>query len=367
MTKQDWQAAFGTPDASFDTRIQQTLDHLKEEPKVLKTSVRTVVLVLALLLALAGAVYAASTNWKIGDYFGRRIPGEVPEDFDSYYQEDYTQELNGVRFHIRDAYMEGDTLYAITEVSRADGQPAIFMGDGDDESDPIDNYDQTLSWELRDGRSIRQYADDNGFPIYHADAWFSQNEEVLDGAGDRWAEEEFKTSVFFAAIEGIQSENGLANLEWMLYVVDETGEVIQKSVEITLIVDDFTSWDVPVNQAVDGLPVVVDSLHLQQSRMELQVDIAYHLDEEIMHNVPEDDESAARYYYQFILCDPVTGERLPKGARLTGSLQALNEAHTEFAGAIGSVSGEYTGDTIQLRFYDPWLDEYVGSVDVKIR
>ena len=139
MTKQDWQAAFGTPDASFDTRIQQTLDHLKEEPKVLKTSVRTVVLVLALLLALTGAVYAASTNWKIGDYFGRRIPGEVPEDFDSYYQEDYTQELNGVRFHIRDAYMEGDTLYAITEVSRADGQPAIFMGDGDDESDPIDN------------------------------------------------------------------------------------------------------------------------------------------------------------------------------------------------------------------------------------
>ena len=38
-----------------------------------------------------------------------------------------------------------------------------------------------------------------------------------------------------------------------------------------------------------------------------------------------------------------------------------------FLDSAGSVSGEYAGDTFQLRFYDPWLDEYIGSIDVKIR
>ena len=102
--------------------------------------------------------------------------------------------------------------------------------------------------------------------------------------------------------------------------------------------------------------------------MELQVDIAYHLDMEKMPNVDENDESAAGFRYRFIhLCDPVTGERLPEGARITGALRWLNEDHTAFQGDAGSVRGEYAGDTIQLRFYDPWLDEYVGSIGVKIR
>ena len=110
-----------------------------------------------------------------------------------------------------------------------------------------------------------------------------------------------------------------------------------------------------------------DSL-FQQSRVELKVDIAYHLDMEKMPDVPENAESAAGFRYRFIhLCDPVTGEQLPRGARLLGTLRWLNEEHTAFAGALGSVSGQYAGDTIRLGFFDPWLNGYVGFLDVKIR
>ena len=367
MTKHDWQAAFGAPDASFDATVRQTLDHLEEEPKMLKISMRTVVLALALLLALTGVVYAATTGFRIGDYFGRRGPGSVPQDFDTGFDRDYTQELCGLRFHIRDAYVDGDILIALTEISRIDGQPAIFLTDGIFEDNPIDVFDQTLSWELRDGRSIQEYAQENDLPVYRVGNEFEQGAPA-DAVGDEWAEEDFRYLVTFTEMEGIQSEQGEAALSWNILVQDENGEFIQQSMQVSLPVESFTQWEVAVNQAVEGLPVVVDSLRFQQSRVELKVDIAYHLDMEKMPDVAENDESAAGFRYRFIhLCDPADGRRLPQGARLLGTLRWLNEEHTAFEGALGSVSGQYAGDTIRLGFYDPWLDEYVGFLDVKIR
>lgn len=366
MNKQQWQAAFGEPDASFDAAIQKTLNQLEEEKKMLKIPMRTFALALAILLALSGVVYAATTGWRIEDYFGGRHPGTVPEDFDTGYAEDYIQELCGLRFHIRDAYVNGDTLIALTEVSRIDGQPALFLTDSFDESDPIDSYDQVLSWELRDGRSIEAYARENGLHMYHVGTRFIQEGLSEGTAGDEWAEEDFKYLVFFAEIPGIQSENGRAAVTWEVMALDEKGEWVLRSVEISLSVEPFTVWEVAVNQAVEGLPVVVDTVYLQQSRLELQVDVAYHLDTQNMPDVAEYDESAAGHYYRFIhLFDPATGKRLPEGARMLGTLQWVGD--TTFRGSADSVSGEYTGDTIQLRFYDPWLIEYIGSIDVKIR
>ena len=366
MNKQQWQAAFGEPDASFDAAVQRTLHQLEEDKKMLKIPMRTLILALAILLALSGVVYAATAGWKIVDYFGGRFSIDLPEDFDTSYTEDYTQELCGLRFHIRDAYMNGDTLIALTEVSRADGRPALFLTDGFDESVPIDNYDQVPSLELWDGRSIEAYAKENGLPMYHVGARFIQEGLSEGSVGDEWAEDDFKYLVFFAEIPGVQSENGRATVAWEVMVLDEKGEWVQKSMEITLSVEPFTVWEVAVNQAVEGLPVVVETVYLQQSRLELQVDVAYHLDEENMPDVAEFDESAAGHYYRFIhLFDPATGERLPEGALLAINFQWVGDM--AFRSSAGSVSGEYAGDTIQLRFYDPWLNEYIGAIDVKIR
>ena len=366
MNKRDWQAAFGPPDASFDAAVRQTLNQLEEEQKMLKISAKTVALALALVLMLSGVVYAASTGWMIGDYFGSRVEGQVPKGFSSGFQADYTQELCGLRFHIRDAYVDGDLLMALTEISRADGQPAIFITDGIDETDLIDYYDQALSFEPRDGRTIAEYAKDNDLPIHYAGSWFRQ-EKTGDGAGDEWAEDGFNRLVTFAQVEDIHSENGVAKVIWEVYARNENGQYVHQDMEITLPVDTFTKWEVPVHQAVEGLPVVVDALYLQQSPIELQVDIAYHLDTDRMPEAYEEN-SAAGFQYRFIhLCDPATGEQLPRGVRMVGTLRWLNDEHTAFQGALGSVGGGFAGDTLRLRFYDPWLDDYVGQIDVKIR
>ena len=160
MTQQQWQSAFGGPGASFDARVEQTLKRLEEENKMKQYSVRAALIALALILAMTGVVYAVSTHWMIGDYVGGRGAGNLPQDFDSGYEESFSLELGGVRFRIRDAYVNGNTLMAVTEVSRADGKPAIFMGPGTNEEDPIDDFDQILSWELRDGRSAAALVDE---------------------------------------------------------------------------------------------------------------------------------------------------------------------------------------------------------------
>ena len=364
MKKEDWQSAFGSPSASFDERFRQTLERLdeKEERPMKRISFRAAAIALALILALTGAAYAASQGWMIGDYFGKRGPGNTPEGFTSGFEGDFAQEIGEIRFRIRDAYVSGSTLIVMTEISRKDGQPAIFLTDGWEESDPVASMDQMLSFEPTEKRSFAQYAQDQGLTIYHVGSWFFQNGRDMEGAGDVWAEDEYRKLVMLAQVEGVESENGRATVTWDVYLNDQ-----RQVVDITLPVDAFREWTVEVHQTVEGLPVTVDQLTLRQSRMNLEVDIAYHLETDRMpENIP--DQSPAACFYSFIhLCDPATGERLPMGSRLTGTLRWLNEERTAFEGGLGSVNGEYPVDTLRLKFYDPWLDSYIGEIDVKIR
>lgn len=370
MKKEDWQTVYGQPSAAFDTRFRQTLDRLeeKEEKQMKRISVRAVLIAVALILALTGAAYAASQGWMIGDYFGRRGPGQAPDGFESGFSGDYTQEIGPVRFHIRDAYLSGDTLTALVEVTRTDGQPCLFLTESvSEEEDGIAYFDQTLSAQPEDQRTIAQYAKDEGLNLCHVGSWFAQDGEMKEGAGDEWAEDDNRMLVMMCQITDIHAENGKARVSWDVYTGTWESGLQEKSLEIELPVEACEEWTVQVNRPVDGLPVVVDSLTLRQSRLEMEVDLAYHLDKEKMpENIPE--QSPAALDYRIIhLCDPETGERLPMGARITGGMRWLNEEHTAFDGALGSISGVYSGDTLRLNFYDPWQDIYIGSIDVKIR
>jgi hypothetical protein len=68
MNGQDCKNAFGKAPESFKSRITFTLSQVKEEPKMKKLSIRLVLIAALLLLLMAGAVYAASTEWKILDF-----------------------------------------------------------------------------------------------------------------------------------------------------------------------------------------------------------------------------------------------------------------------------------------------------------
>ena len=367
MNKQEWQSAFGEPSAFFHEGFFRTLDRLKEEKQVKKMSVRTALIALALTLALTCAAYAAVSQWMIGDYFGKRGPGSVPEGFESGYQGDYTQEIGDVRFHIRDAYVSGNVLTAMVEVSRTDGKPALFLTDSVEEEDLIVYYDQILTQDPEDHRTIAEYAKENGLPLYHAGSWFTQDGKTTESAGDEWAEDGFGRFVIFTQIQDIRSEGGKAKLSWDVYTADAEKGYQAQSMEIELPVEAYEEWTVEVDQAVEGTPVVIDRLMFRQSRMEMDVDIAYHLDMEKMPDTIAENTPAALDYRIIHLTDPDTDEKLPMGSRITGGMRWLNEAHTAFEGALDSIRGEYEKDTLRLKFFDPWQDAYYASIDVKIR
>lgn len=369
MKKEDWQQAFGQPSASFDARFRQTLDRIdqKEEKKMKHMSFRAIVIVVALLLALTGVAYAATQGWMIGDYFGKRGPGQTPEGFESGFAGDYTQEIGEVRFRIRDAYVSGDVLTALVEVERKDGKPALFVPEGIEEDDLIACLDQSLSFEPTDRRTIAEYARDEGMAVYLAGSWFTQDGRMLEGAGDEWAEDGYNMLVMMCQVHGIHSENDTVKLSWDIYLTDQQNGYQPQSLEIELPVEPYQEWTVEVNKEVEGLPVVVDRLMLRQSRMELDVDITYHLNIDKMPAIVEENSPAAWDYIYMHLCDPDTDEKLPMGARIVGGMQWLNAEHTAFEGALSSISGEYEKDTIRLKFYDPWQDAYIGAIDVKIK
>lgn len=330
-------------------------------------SLRAAVIAFALILAMTGGALAAANQWKIGDYFGKRGPGSAPEGFESGFDADYTQEIGEVRFHIRDAYISGSTLTAMVEVERKDGKPAIFVTEGFDESDLIANFDQVLSFEPEDRRTIAEYARDEDLPIYHAGSWFTQNGKMSEGAEDEWAEDNFERLVMLLQVQDIQSENGMAKLSWDIYLADQENGYQPQSLEIQLPVEEFEAWTAEINQAVDGLPVTVERLELRQSRLELDTRIVYRLDREQMPlDAPED--SPAAHDYRFIhLFDPRTDEKLPVGSKIVGFDKWLDDEKTVIMKDLDSVRGEYDGDTLRLKFYDPWQDQYIAAIDVKIR
>ena len=170
MKKEDWQAAFGQPSASFDARFRQTLERIdqKEEKTMKHLSVRAVVIALALVLALTGVAYAASQGWMIGDYLNGRYGDNVnaPRDFSTGYDLEYTQELNDLTFRIRDAIVDGGNLNAIVEISRTDGRPAVIRGEDCMEDDLIANlYPDLTEDDPTYPLTVGQYALERNLPM----------------------------------------------------------------------------------------------------------------------------------------------------------------------------------------------------------
>ena len=91
MKREDWQAAFGQPSASFDARIQQTLNHL--EVKKMKKYEVMFILDNALedekkteLIDMAKEVIAADGEVTKEDVWGaRKLAYPIEKKFDGYY------------------------------------------------------------------------------------------------------------------------------------------------------------------------------------------------------------------------------------------------------------------------------------------
>lgn len=360
--KEDWQAAFGQPSASFDTRIQQTLEHLEEEKTMKKFTLRTILIAAALLLAVIGTVYAATGGWSIGDYFdhvyGNNDAINVPKDFASGFDQILVQQAGEVVFTIRDAYLDDTQLQAVVTFARADGRPALFLAAMLTPEDAMTNF---FHDGRKDSRTIAEYAADNGLPIHEVNTCFEQD-GIRSGSMDIWLEEDGTTAAFVTA-ETVRSPDGSASLVWQVLTYDEQGKKQRSTQEIHLKTEPIKAWEVPVNQPVEGLPLTVDRLYIRENQMGLHVDIAF----SINRTQAADDEILALLEgIRFEMIDPETGMTMPGGATTFGSIDAVNEEETAFLQRGESLSTAFDGDMLYLRAYDAQKNRY-GTVAVKIK
>lgn len=368
LTQQkEWQQVFGEPSPAFDARVRQTLNHLEEEKPMKRFTFRTAALVLALMIILMGVVYAATGLWTVADYFNNRFGDTVnaPKDFDSGFTGDYTLEVDDLTFHIQDAFVEAGTLNAIVEVRRADGQPALFRGEDCMEDDPlgclyIDDLPDPESGEM----TVAEYAEARNLPLYWVELSFRQEGVPENGAGDFWMEGD-KQLAYFVSAEDVQAENGQAIFQWVVYLHADDGTLHSQSLDITLPIESLTVRTAEVNQQVEGLPVMLDSVTLSQGRMGLYLDYAWHIEESL--GMPEMAEALKHddINLWFRCVDPATGKELPGGPTINGGVSSQDDVHYLQRG--DSLRADFAGDTLWLCPYDAWEKQTFGIITVKIR
>lgn len=364
--QEDWQSAFGEPNAAFDARVRQTLNRLEEEKPMKQHKWQTAALVFVLVLTLTGVVYAAASGWMLGDYFKQRYGKSVnvPDEFSTGFNLDYTQELDGLTFRIRDAIVDGGELNAIVEISRADGKPALFTSMDIMDDDPIGSlYIQDMDQD--DPASlipIAQYAQEHHLPLYRVDTEFIAGSDG-SGAGDCWMEGD-KCLAYFVQVDDVQTRGDHADFVWQALKQGEDGKFLKVEMNVTLPVMESRQWDVRVNQQVEGLPVILDAVRLREGVMGTYVDVDWHIEPELDPAVAQKiRQGDLNLWFRFI--DPATGEELPGGPTMGSSVSSKDDVYYSQRG--DSVSSAFAGDTLYLQAYDGWEKDRFGTVAVKIK
>ncbi len=156
-----------------------------------KTMLTGLALILALIFTAAAALAEAPSEWRIQDYVRLWQDGTIPESFDSGYTGGPETIVGGVRFRVTDVYATFTHAVILTEVSMADGSPALFtMG----LQDPAE---EKLAWYLYDApeedpRSLQDYADEKQLPVVFVESW-PQVGNSLHWGVDQWIADEYRT------------------------------------------------------------------------------------------------------------------------------------------------------------------------------
>ena len=296
--KKELQMNLPEPPEGFDARSEATLAKLmiEEEPLVKKKI--SVGLVFALVFALLSltALAAGLSGWSIGDFSRFYMDQDVPENFESGFDQDLETELDGVLFHIVDAYATPGRAIVMTEISMKDGSPALFRHWSDPaDQTPLGNY----LYELRatdDPRTVRDYADEKNLPVVPVYVELD-NPQCHRWQDMLWCVDDYKAIFVSEAFWDPSYYPQAIDLDWISYVIPESEEEPDweavyaggKRTSITLPVSDLETVTIPVNQEIAGPsgPVVVDTLSLRRSSLETRAVISYHADS----SNPEDLEA----------------------------------------------------------------------------
>lgn len=165
------QDAYGAAPEEFKASIASALARIEEEKSMKKFSYRFVICVAAILLLIAGVVYAAANDWKLFDFYKVHYDIDISEEAQhAIRQNNMGQriEVGDVVFTLQEAIADGRYLYLTVKAEPRVANSAYLMSSMDSPSDwmTIDGkYDQ------ENRRSYKRAALEDGKRLISAEVW----------------------------------------------------------------------------------------------------------------------------------------------------------------------------------------------------
>ena len=246
------------------------------EGKVKKKISIVLVLIIALLLTTGTALALELSGWKIADYIRNVSQGKVDESFESGFQQDLTIDMEGVRFHIRDAYAAGNKLITVTETCCLNNDTTMILP-----SREICDPDVTPAWlyvkELAgvdEKITLSEYARQKGLSMIHVYVDAKQKGTYPIVTGDDWIEND-TTLVSITSANDLKPEDGAVEVEWEVGVIDYSndGPIGTKTLDFQLPVESAQEIEMDVRKTVlaGDIPVSLDRVVLTPTRLDTQV------------------------------------------------------------------------------------------------
>ena len=364
--KKELQMNLPEPPEGFDARSEAKLAKLmmEEEPQVKKKI--SVGLVFALILALLSltAVAATLSGWNIADYVLRLDQGDVPEDFESGFDQDLEMEVKGVRFRIRDAYATSRHAVILAEVSMADGSPAFFIPAGDNPAEEY-VYDYLVNRDEPglESLTVAEYAREKNLSIIPIDVTTMIPNNFNQMYFYPWSEDDshavYMIDYYYKPVN--QSE---IELEWTAEVYPDmdaywtwnTGNILPEAISssvsrFTLPVAEEKTWTIPVGKEIHGTsrlyelegdpslsgPVTLDTLTVTRTPIDTVLEYRIHMDSDSALDLRAlkefslcafNPETMLPYTYSFSTdpsAEPPVYHTDPKNHQITGIIrQTLN-------------------------------------------
>ncbi len=398
---------------------QRVMNQTKGEKKVKRFTIQTV-LAMLLLLAIMGTVYAASLNSAPDDLITNTpVPAsegvsevdqwalvkmleqeseENPCDINGYLQfysndftygdmmsvpsfdTDFDQELeleyDGFRFRLRDAYISGNTLYTITEISRVNGERAMIVEmPADKEQLKNRLYREFYLRGLNKGIEItaQEYIEKYNVPVYIASAGVEQVYNSNTAGSSATRREGDGKLIVYKTSENIWPHNdGNVHLEWSGLVWDEALQIWRKvSMPLVLKFKPVEETTIEVGKVfkVEDLEITLQSISLRKTDIDLQID--FHC---ILHDPTyEKGQRVEKYGFYAVDQSAEDWRYLKMGSKLNGPMAtSVDLATGEFDYKRTTLSLEACDLdylTIQLLPINVWGhgDPQQPLVDVKIK
>ena len=314
--------------------------------KVKKKFSIVMVLIIALLSTTCTALALEMSGWKIADYIRNVSAGKVDDHFESGFRQDLTLDLEGVRFHIRDAYAAGNKLILVTETRCLDNETTMILPSKeicDPDVTPARQYIKELVG-VDDTITLSEYAKHKGLSMIHVYVDARPKDTYPIVTGDDWIEND-TTLVSITSADYMKPENGAVEVEWEVGIIDDSSDVPleTKTLNFHLPVENAREIEVNVNQTVitGDIRASLDRVVVTPTSLDTQVELFYHTDS---------SQSAEQLLeYRFVAVDPFSLDFADAGSFSSGPEILDMEGQCAYLHDAWTLGGPLETDALYLQ------------------